>query len=186
MVIGLVVLVLTAIAAVVFSADNSNTQTKGVDSNTSSEVSMTTTNTEQAMTEKNDADTAMQGQTSPVAETVMNQDPEKTMAIKSPGAYKDYSSQTLQAEQAKGSKVVLFFHAPWCPFCKAADKAFLEKISQIPTGVTVLKTDYDSEKELKQKYAITYQHTFVQIDSAGNQVSKWSGGDVDNLVKYLK
>jgi len=103
-----------------------------------------------------------------------------------PGAYKDYSADVVAAEQAAGNKVVLFFHAPWCPFCKAANTEFLARASEIPSGVTLLKTDYDSNTELKQKYGVTYQHTFVQIDNDGNSVSKWNGGDIDNLKKYLK
>jgi thiol-disulfide isomerase/thioredoxin len=102
------------------------------------------------------------------------------------GNYGDYSPDTVATEQRAGHKVVLFFHAPWCPFCRAADVAFKEKASQIPAGVTVLKIDYDSNKELRTKYGITYQHTFVQIDNNGELVSKWNGGDVDNLIKYLK
>ncbi len=102
------------------------------------------------------------------------------------GSYLDYSAATVAAEQKAGHKVVLFFHAAWCPFCKAADAAFKANLGEVPKGVTILKTDYDSQTELKQKYGITYQHTFVQIDSDGNQVSKWSGGDIDNLKKYVK
>jgi thiol-disulfide isomerase/thioredoxin len=103
-----------------------------------------------------------------------------------PGAYLNYSEATVASEQAAGNKVVLFFHASWCPFCKAANAAFLERAAEIPTKVALLKTDYDSNAALKQKYGVTYQHTFVQIDNEGNLVSKWSGGDIDNLKKYLK
>ena len=31
------------------------------------------------------------------------------------------------------------------------------------------------EMELKQKYGITTQHTFVQVDADGNEVAKWTG-----------
>lgn len=102
------------------------------------------------------------------------------------GEYLDYSPETLKAEIAEDHKVVLFFHAPWCPFCKAADAAFKAKLDQIPANVVILKTDYDSNTALKQQYGVTYQHTFVQIDKDGNMLSKWNGGDLANLVKYLK
>jgi hypothetical protein len=52
--------------------------------------------------------------------------------------------------------------------------------------VTVLKIDYDSNTQLKQKYGVTYQHTFVQIDNNESLVTKWNGGDIDNLIKYLQ
>ena len=72
-----------------------------------------------------------------------------------------------------GSKVVLFFHASWCPTCQATETAL--KSSGVPDGLTVVKVDYDAATELKQKYGITQQHTFVQIDGAGMSVKKWTG-----------
>ncbi len=102
------------------------------------------------------------------------------------GSYKNYSLETVKSEQEAGNKVVLFFHASWCPFCKSADKAFTEGADKIPSGVTILKTDYDSNSELKTKHGVTTQHTFVQIDKAGNQITKWVSGDIDNLIKNLK
>lgn len=123
-------------------------------------------------------------------DTMMNKDESKdtgqTSVMAKPGAYKDYSESAVRAEQEAGQKVVLFFHAPWCPYCKAANTAFLNNLSQIPAGVTVLKTDYDSNTDLKKKYGVTYQHTFIQIDQQGNLVTKWNGGDIDNLKQNLK
>ncbi len=102
-----------------------------------------------------------------------------------PGLYTDYSSSKL-AEASANGKAVLFFWASWCPFCKAANEAFLSRASEIPSGVTVLKTNYDTEKDLKAKYGVTYQHTFVQVDAQGNMLSKWNGGDIDSLKANLK
>jgi|SRR3989344_2706559 len=102
------------------------------------------------------------------------------------GAYKDYSPATLAEATKDGRKAVLFFYAPWCPYCRAADSAFKGNLDKIPAGVTVLKTDYDKENELKKKYSVTYQHTFVQVDANGNLVTKWNSGDVDLLNKNIK
>jgi thiol-disulfide isomerase/thioredoxin len=104
----------------------------------------------------------------------------------SESAYQDYSPDKPAKLASSGYKVVLFFHAPWCPFCRSANSTFVSRTSEIPQGVAVLKTDYDSNSDLKKKYGVTYQHTFVQIDAEGNAVSKWSGGDIDNLKKYIK
>lgn len=46
----------------------------------------------------------------------------------------------------------------------------------------LFKTDYDTEKALKQKYGITYQHTFVYVDKDGKQIKKWNGGAIDALI----
>lgn len=139
---------------------------------------------EDAMMENKNEDESMMPKDDAMMEEDKMDAPDAMM--EKPGAYKDYSEATVMAEQAAGNKVVLFFHAPWCPFCKAADAEFKARLGEIPAGVTVLKTDYDSNTELKQKYGVTYQHTFVQVDNNLNQVSKWNGGDLDNLKKYLK
>jgi thiol-disulfide isomerase/thioredoxin len=98
------------------------------------------------------------------------------------GVYIDYSAQALATAQAEGKKPVLFFWAAWCPYCKAANEEFNANLGNIPANVVLLKTNYDTETQLKTKYGITYQHTFVQVDANGNQVTKWSGGGMDELI----
>lgn len=109
----------------------------------------------------------------------------ETTMMKESARYIEYSAANLKKATEEG-KAVLFFHATWCPTCKVANEAFTNNSSQIPEGVTVLKTDYDSQKDLKAKYGITYQHTFVQVNSEGNELAKWNGGDIDELVKNIK
>ncbi len=41
--------------------------------------------------------------------------------------------------------------------------------------MVIVSVDFDSETDLKRQYGVTLQHTFVQIDSDGNEVAKWSG-----------
>lgn len=110
---------------------------------------------------------------------------EKMMDKTQTGArYIDYTKEAF--DTAFGSKRVIFFHAKWCPTCKAANIAFTSNVSQIPEGVVIFKTDYDTESELKKKYGITYQHTFVQVDTSGNELAKWNGGDIKELILNLK
>ncbi|HLL61234.1 MAG TPA: thioredoxin family protein [Candidatus Nitrosocosmicus sp.] len=98
--------------------------------------------------------------------------------------YMDYSQASF--DTSKDKKRVYFFHASWCPTCKAANTEFMNQIDKIPQDVVLFKTDYDSEKELKKKYVITYQHTFVYVDSEGNEIKKWNGGGIDELVTNTK
>ncbi len=69
------------------------------------------------------------------------------------------------------TKVVYFFHASWCPDCKAADTALTSNPGAIPAKVTIVKVDYDTQTALKQKYGVTMQHTYVQVDSTGAKVT---------------
>ena len=104
---------------------------------------------------------------------VMVKDVEKKQAAA--GTYEAYSAEKI-AFAANGD-VVLFFHAPWCPTCKALDTSINTNLTGIPANTKILKVDYDSSTELKKKYGVTYQHTLVQVDAKGNMITKWSGGN---------
>ena len=87
------------------------------------------------------------------------------------GSYSDYDASKLS--NAEHGTVILFFNATWCPTCVAANKNFMG--STPPDGLTLLKVDYDDSTELKRKYGVTYQHTFVQVDKSGKLIKKWNG-----------
>lgn len=97
-------------------------------------------------------------------------------AVSVKGEYTDYDA-TRVADAARSGKAILFFHAPWCPTCSALDKDIRANSANIPDNVVIFKTDYDTQRELKKKYGVTYQHTLVQVDENGNQITKWSGGN---------
>jgi thiol-disulfide isomerase/thioredoxin len=89
------------------------------------------------------------------------------------GSYLLYSADKIA--MAETGDVVLFFKASWCPSCKAVDTDIKANLKSIPAGLTILEVDYDNSAELKKKYGVTYQHTFVQVDKNGNLIKKWSG-----------
>src|SRR3989344_2622667 len=90
------------------------------------------------------------------------------------GSYQAYNPEKIAL--AESEKVVLFFHASWCPSCRAINTDIENNLNNIPAKLNILKVDYDKETELKKKYGVTYQHTFVQVDKDGNLIKKWSGG----------
>lgn len=87
---------------------------------------------------------------------------------------------------------VLYFYASWCPTCIPANADFEKNQSMLPSDVTVIRVNYndpdtdDDEKSLADKYDITYQHTFVQLDSEGGVVTKWNGGATKELLGKIK
>jgi len=116
---------------------------------------------------------------------IMVQDEMRVEATQGNGSYETYSAEKLAL--ANEGKVVLFFRASWCPSCKALDEDIRSRLDLIPTGVTILDVDYDKSAELKRKYGVTYQHTFVQVDASGNQITKWAGSStLADLVQKIK
>ncbi len=101
------------------------------------------------------------------------------------GQYIAYDAAKLAF--AKEGKVVLFFNASWCPTCKAIDADIKASLSDIPANTLIMSVDYDSSKDLKIKYGVTTQHTFVQVDADGNSLNKWIGGDtLEKVLSNIK
>lgn len=84
------------------------------------------------------------------------------------GTFTDYSADKLAL--AADGDVVLFFHASWCPSCRALEGDIQANLSAIPADTHLLKVDYDSATDLRQKYGVTRQHTLVVVDAAGNKI----------------
>ncbi len=83
-----------------------------------------------------------------------------------PGAYVDYADGAIEA--TAGAKA-LFFHASWCPQCRALDEDL--RAVGVPDGLTVFKVDYDSRTDLRQRYGVTIQTTIVFVDDSGAAIS---------------
>ncbi|MCR4334721.1 MAG: thioredoxin family protein [Patescibacteria group bacterium] len=90
------------------------------------------------------------------------------------GSYEAYAPEKVALASATHD-VVLFFRASWCPTCRAVDADIKANLSKIPSSLAILDVNYDNSTALKQKYGVTYQHTFVQVDKDGNLIKKWSG-----------
>lgn len=98
------------------------------------------------------------------------------------GAYVTLADFENDPEKYSDTKNVYFFHASWCPTCRAIDEDIRSDVGQIPAGTTIIKTDFDSETSLRQKFGVTTQYTFVQVDSNGEEINQWSA---TNLQKAL-
>lgn len=98
-----------------------------------------------------------------------------------PGKYLDYDAEVLAYTIGRR---VLFFHAPWCPQCNDLDKSI--KNGAIPDGVSIFKTDYDSNQKLRQQYGVTLQTTLVLLDEKGNLIKKYVSYEEPNLEAVIK
>jgi len=85
----------------------------------------------------------------------------------SPGGYLDYYDGAIT--ETPGLKV-LFFHASWCPKCRALDADI--KANAIPDGMTIFKVDFDTATSLRQQYGVTLQTTIVYVDDEGEVLTK--------------
>lgn len=107
-------------------------------------------------------------------------------AMSKHGSYVTLADYTSDPSKYVDSKKVYFFHASWCPICKSIDEEIKADTSKIPTGVTMIKTDFDSATDLRQKYGVTTQYTFVQVDSNGNETAQWSATSLAKAIEGIE
>jgi len=105
-------------------------------------------------------------------------DPAETDAAEpeAAGTYVEYSDEAIA--NADG-RVLLFFHAPWCPQCRSVENDIVA--SGVPAGVTIVKVDFDSRQDLRQRYGVTLQTTFVEVDADGDELQKHVAYDDPHL-----
>lgn len=97
------------------------------------------------------------------------------------GKYIEYTEDSFAS--ARGIKL-LFFHAPWCPQCRALDESI--KASDLPDDVVIFKVDYDSNQPLRAKYGVTLQTTVIKTDEKGDKVGGYVAYDEPTFQSVKK
>ena len=104
-----------------------------------------------------------------------SEQPSSEPAPSGPGSYITLADYDADKSAYASTDVVLFFNAAWCSTCKEARGNIEADLAGIPSNLTIVVVDFDTATDLRQKYGVTVQHTFVQIDAEGTELAKWSG-----------
>jgi thiol-disulfide isomerase/thioredoxin len=98
-----------------------------------------------------------------------------------------YEPGCAERYAAEGKKTVLFFRAYWCGACANAAAEIADEAPRGPSDLVVLEIDYDDSEDLKRRYGVTLQHTFVQVGAAGEKLGQWTGfGTLAELYAALR
>ena len=86
-----------------------------------------------------------------------------------------YSKAAFDKALAEKRPVIAYFHADWCPVCKA-QAPLVEQLLKEPRmkDVTLFLADYDKEKDLKKALRVSSQSTFV-VFKGGKEVARSTG-----------
>jgi thiol-disulfide isomerase/thioredoxin len=102
-----------------------------------------------------------------------------------PVYYIEYNETQYQRHLGK-DPIILFFHAAWCPLCRASEETILAHQGELVGGAVIFKVDFDSELALRKTYGITTQDTLVAIDSSGEDLLHFSAirnkGHIQSLI----
>lgn len=95
-----------------------------------------------------------------------------------------FSNEAAAQAFAEKGPTVLFFAADWCPYCQA-DLKDINAHGDRMKDITIVVVNYDTAAGLKNKYAVTAQDTFVQIDARGKKLAVWNSGGVDGILAHV-
>lgn len=87
-------------------------------------------------------------------------------------------------DRARTQTVVYFFAATWCPTCQALYQDLRAHGQDLPPKVTLVFVNYDKSYDLKKKYGVTAQHTFVAVGPDGTNRKAWNG--TSTVAEFLK
>ena len=99
------------------------------------------------------------------------------------GHYEAFSSEKFDS-LIGSEKFALFFHANWCPTCRALEKNLKENLDKLNSR-TVLEVNYDTETELKKQYGITVQSMVVFVNSDGSVFDTVLNPDLELFEKFF-
>ena len=113
-------------------------------------------------------------------------DESESQAIEVNTWYQDYTETALQDALSRNEKVVLFFHAAWCPTCRAFDTNARSYENAPLEALTLFKIDFDTATDLRRTYGVTRQHSFVVLDNEQKEEMRVEGvTTVSELIKRL-
>ena len=75
--------------------------------------------------------------------------------------FKPYTSEAFKTAMREGRTTLLFFHAPWCPVCKAQEPKVKAHLNGDHKGVVAFKVDYDSNAALRKELNVDKQSTLI-------------------------
>jgi thioredoxin 1 len=98
-----------------------------------------------------------------------------------------FTKAAFKAAADSGKMTLVFFHAPWCPVCKAQEPKVLAHLNGDAKDVVALKVDYDTNMDLRKEMNVEKQSTLI-LYSGSKEVARLSyksdDASIDELFKH--
>jgi thiol-disulfide isomerase/thioredoxin len=95
-----------------------------------------------------------------------------------------FTKTAFKAAADEGKMTLVFFHAPWCPVCKAQEPKVLAHLNGDARDVVALKVDYDTNMELRKEMKVEKQSTLILYRGA-TEVARLSYKSDDASIDEL-
>lgn len=99
-----------------------------------------------------------------------------------------FTKAAFKAAADSGKTTLVFFHAPWCPVCKAQEPKVLAHLNGDAKDVVAFKVDYDTNMDLRKEMNVEKQSTLI-LYSGSKEVARLSyksdDASIDELFKHV-
>jgi thioredoxin 1 len=80
--------------------------------------------------------------------------------------FKPFTAEAFKSATQAGKTTLVFFHAPWCPVCKAQEPKVLAHLNGDHTDIVAFKIDYDTNLGLRKEMKVDKQSTLILYKGA--------------------
>ena len=203
LILGVLALVIVGVVITIITLNNDSEQEQAQSTEEQTNTESRTATTEEESTTAEES-TATQGEqesttttdeqsestTSNPTEETSSEQPTNSTTTTPPqpvARYTDYTQDAFNKAVQDNKNIVLFFHASWCPTCRALDQEIKNGLSRVPTNTEIFKIDFENSGGLVRQYGITTQHTTVYLKgSATSPGATYYGGDLDEVIFQIE
>jgi thioredoxin 1 len=98
-----------------------------------------------------------------------------------------FTPAAFAAAQAAGKPIIVEVSAPWCPTCKV-QAPIIKSLTGKPEfkNVTILKVDFDSQKDVLQSLNVSRQSTLIAFKGkteTSRSIGDTTAAGIENLFK---
>ena len=129
-------------------------------------------------------------QEAPKPGTAMSQDMKDMKGMndmKMAHGFAPFTKEAFKAAADSGKTTLVFFHAPWCPVCKAQEPKVLAHLNGDAKDVVALKVDYDTNMDLRKEMNVQKQSTLI-LYGGGKEIARISyvsdDASIDGLFRH--
>ncbi len=95
-----------------------------------------------------------------------------------------FTPAAFKAAQDAGKVSLVFFHAPWCPVCRAQEPKIAVRLAGAYNYIVPFRVDYDSNQMLRREMNVARQSTVILYRGA-KEIGRMSYTSDDAAIDQL-
>lgn len=112
--------------------------------------------------------------------------PGKQQVQQESGAHITLADYMANQPKYQDYQLIYFFKTDWCFVCNVVKADMRANPTRLPAKTVFVEVDFEKDTELRQKYNVQQQASFVQVDEAGKQIAEWQPQNLGEVLAGIK